>query len=49
MVASLLLFIALFLVVLFYVFRISSRERLEAAQRTALDLKPDATKFGGTT
>lgn len=47
MVASLLLFIALFVFVLIYVFRIASRERLEAAQRDALDLKPEKTKLGG--
>jgi cbb3-type cytochrome oxidase subunit 3 len=48
MVASLLLFIGLFLFVLFYVFRIASRDRLEAAQRSALDLKPEKTKFGSS-
>ena len=47
MVASLLLFIALFLAVLAYVFLVASRDRLEQAQRDALDLKPDTTKFGG--
>jgi cbb3-type cytochrome oxidase subunit 3 len=41
MTASLLLFVAMFLIVIYYVFRIASRERLEAAQRDALDLGPD--------
>ena len=47
MVASLFLFIAVFVFVLFYVFRMASRDRLEAAQRSALDLKPDQSKLGG--
>ena len=47
MVASLLLFIALFVFVLIYAFCISNREHLEAAQRAALDLKPDNAKLGG--
>lgn len=40
-VASLLLFIALFVAVLVYAFWPKNRQRFEAAQRRALDLKPD--------
>jgi cbb3-type cytochrome oxidase subunit 3 len=47
MVASLLLFMALFAGILFYVFRIASRDGLEQAQRTALDLGPDGRKLKG--
>ena len=47
MVASLLLFMALFLGVLVYVFRIASRDGLEQAQRTALDLGPDSRRLKG--
>lgn len=47
MVTSLLLFIALFLFVLVYVFRLASRDRLEQAQRSALDLAPEQSKLGG--
>lgn len=43
MVGSLLLFIAMFLFVLFYVFRLASGDRLEQAQRSALDLAPQQT------
>lgn len=40
--ASLLLFIAIFIIVLGYVFWPSNRERLEHAQRQALDLDKPA-------
>lgn len=45
MVASLLLFIAMFIAVLVYVFCVTSRERLDRSQRIALDLAPDRNKI----
>jgi cytochrome c oxidase cbb3-type subunit 4 len=45
-VASLLLFIALFVAVLVYAFWPKNRQRFEAAQRRALDLKPDQSDSG---
>jgi len=47
MVASLLLFVTLFLGILVYVFRIVSRDSLEQAQRNALDLGPDSKTLKG--
>jgi cbb3-type cytochrome oxidase subunit 3 len=47
MVASLLLFVALFLGMLAYVFIFASKERLESAQRSALDLGQDHTNKAG--
>lgn len=44
MVASLLLFVGLFLGMLVYVFLIAKRDRLEQAQRSALDLGPDQNR-----
>jgi len=44
MVASLLLFVTLFLAMLVYVFLIAKRDRLDEAQRSALDLGPDHKK-----
>jgi cytochrome c oxidase cbb3-type subunit 4 len=45
-VASLLLFIALFVAVLVYAFWPKNRQRFEAAQRRALDLGPDQSETG---
>jgi cytochrome c oxidase cbb3-type subunit 4 len=45
-VASLLLFIALFVAVLVYAFWPKNRQRFEAAQRRALGLKPDQSDTG---
>lgn len=47
LVSSLLLFIALFIAVLVYVFGIASSDRLDAAQRSALDLGPENRTHGG--
>jgi cbb3-type cytochrome oxidase subunit 3 len=47
MVASLLLFIAMFLGVLAYVFLVASRDKLEKAQRDALDLGHGNRTLGG--
>jgi cbb3-type cytochrome oxidase subunit 3 len=41
MVASLLLFVAMFIAMLAYVFFFASKERLERAQKSALDLGQD--------
>lgn len=46
-VASLLMFISMFVAVLAYVFWPRNRERLEAAAREALDLKNDKSNAGG--
>ena len=46
-VASLLLFVALFIAVLAYVFWPKNRERFEKASRDALDLAPEKSKAGG--
>lgn len=48
-VASLLLFVALFVAVVIYAFWPKNRQRFEAAQRRALDLKPDQSDTGGRT
>lgn len=47
MIASLFLFIGLFILVLAYVFRYANRDRLEVAQREALDLAPASKTNGG--
>ncbi len=47
MVSSLLLFIALFVAVIVYVFYFASRERLDEAQRRALDIGQDRRNSGG--
>lgn len=47
MVASLLLFVALFTSILIYVFRIASSDAWEQAQLKALDLGPDSGKLEG--
>ena len=47
MVASLLLFIGLFLIVLAYVFWPTASARLETAQRRALDLDTNGKSPGG--
>jgi cbb3-type cytochrome oxidase subunit 3 len=44
--ASLLLFIAIFVIMLVYVFGFANRERFEADQKAALDLAPDTNSRG---
>jgi cbb3-type cytochrome oxidase subunit 3 len=46
--ASLLLFIAIFLFMLVYVFGFASREKLDAAQKEALDLESDKKLRGNS-
>lgn len=46
-VASLLMFVAMFLAVLVYVFWPRNRDRFETAAREALDLAVDKKKAGG--
>ena len=48
MTASLLLFIAIFLIMLVYVFGFSSRDKLDAAQKVALDLASDKNLGGNS-
>lgn len=45
--SSLLICMATFIAVLIYVFGIASRDKLDAAQRTALDLAPENNLHGG--
>jgi cbb3-type cytochrome oxidase subunit 3 len=45
--AVLILFIAMFIIVLGYVFRPSNRDRLETAQRQALDLESNPGSRSG--
>jgi cbb3-type cytochrome oxidase subunit 3 len=47
MVASLLLFFAIFIGMLAYVFLFASKERLQRAQESALDLGQDHTNKAG--
>lgn len=46
-ISSLLICMATFLTVLVYVFGIASRDKLDAAQRSALDLAPETQRHGG--
>lgn len=46
-VASLLMFIAMFVAVVAYAFWPKNRDRFEKAARDALDLGPENTKAGG--
>ena len=45
---SLLLFIAIFLIMLVYVFGFTNREKLDAAQKSALDLGSDKNLRGNS-
>ena len=47
LISSLLICMATFTAVLIYVFGIASRDKLEAAQRSALDLAPENKPHGG--
>jgi hypothetical protein len=47
MVSSLLLFVTMFAAIVIYVVFFANRDKLERAQRNALDLGNDSTNIGG--